>query len=256
MISRTLTGNFVLSEYAIDRCCRILLPLVPAVLFTGLLNIFSFGEPVAPTVLLGNTTGLNGLLVPTLNHNAPLWSLTYEIWFYLLGGVVGYIISRADRRVSVGAVMALLACAAVFSILSARLLLYWVIAAIMCRCLDSKHKGWLGILGVALALFGVDLQPVCHPEQILRQRRGYSAGSRSIADLLWHLPRFARRLQQHNERMVDHGAKTRRIFGRVLLHALPVSLTRHWQCSICFYRGRTRSPGQPFPTSSSDVGAV
>jgi len=47
IISRSLTGNFVLSEYAIDRCCRILLPLVPAVLFPALLNIFVFGEPVA-----------------------------------------------------------------------------------------------------------------------------------------------------------------------------------------------------------------
>jgi peptidoglycan/LPS O-acetylase OafA/YrhL len=76
IISRARMGNFVLWEYAIDRCCRILLPLVPAVLFTGFLNIFVFGEPAVPTVLLGNTTGLNGLLVPTLNHNAPLWSLT------------------------------------------------------------------------------------------------------------------------------------------------------------------------------------
>ncbi len=155
IISRTLTGYFALSEYVIDRCCRILLPLVPAVLFTELLNIFVFGDPVVPTVLLGNMTGLNGLLLPTLNHNAPLWSLTYEIWFYVLGGLVGYIMSRAGRRISVGALAGFLLCAAVFSILSARLLLYWVIAAIVSLCLDTRHKGWLGISGFALALCGI-----------------------------------------------------------------------------------------------------
>ena len=155
IISRTLTGKFSLSEYAIDRCCRIFLPLVPAVLFTGLLNIFGFGEPLAPTVLLGNMTGLERAVGTYAKPQRPLWSLTYEIWFYALGGVVGYMMSRASRRVSVGALVGLLVCAAVFSNLSARLLLYWVIAAIMCLCLDTSHKGWLGISGLALALFGV-----------------------------------------------------------------------------------------------------
>jgi peptidoglycan/LPS O-acetylase OafA/YrhL len=167
IISRTLTGNFALSEYSIDRCCRILLPLVPAVLFTELLNIFAFGEPVAPTVLLGNLAGLNGVLVPNLAHNAPLWSLAYEIWFYALGGIVGHMISRAGRRVSVSALAALLACAAVFSILSARLLLYWVIAAMMCLCLETRHKGRLGVTGFAVALFGV----VC--SQLAAQSRSF-----------------------------------------------------------------------------------
>ena len=102
IVSRLRTGTFVLRTYAIDRLTRILLPLVPACLFTAAIDAFILDRPDHIGVLLGNMAGLNGILVPLLLTDSPLWTLPFEIWFYITGGALGYIIASANAGDNTG----------------------------------------------------------------------------------------------------------------------------------------------------------
>lgn len=96
-------------------------------------------------------TGLNGVLAPTLGRNGPLWSLAYEIWFYIVGGALAYI---AVNRTSIVAICTLAISTAIFSILSASFLLYWGFGALMILFIDAKHKSWLFFAGIAFVVIG------------------------------------------------------------------------------------------------------
>jgi peptidoglycan/LPS O-acetylase OafA/YrhL len=154
LISRVMRGTFRLEDYIIDRCSRILMPLVPACIFTASIDVFIFREPLHISALFGSMVGLNGVLLPGLKHNAPLWTLAYEIWFYVLGGAVGYIFSRTTTRRVPFIYIIVALCAAVFSILSARYLLYWMIGALSTLHTDTKFKKTFFLFGFVLAVTG------------------------------------------------------------------------------------------------------
>ncbi len=90
VIRRLREGRFDLGTYCIDRTTRIFLPLVPACIISVLLGWLVFHTPVDSAQLLFNVVGLNGVLADTLHMNAPLWTLSYEIWFYVVAGAIGY----------------------------------------------------------------------------------------------------------------------------------------------------------------------
>lgn len=92
------------ADYLIDRLSRLLVVIVPALLLGGLLDwagaaIFDgavyFGRldahsevgdiyhSLTLTALAGNLLFLQDLAVPVFGSNAPLWSLSYEFWYYL-----------------------------------------------------------------------------------------------------------------------------------------------------------------------------
>ena len=145
------SGAFDVKSYAIDRSTRILTPLIPACVLTAMLNFVIFNQNPNILQLISNMVGLNEVLIPTLEHNAPLWSLSYEIWFYILGGVLGYI---SYKNISVVSFFALVCCLAVFSILEARLLLYWGMGAVTTLFLSSRHQTPLAAVGLLLAMLG------------------------------------------------------------------------------------------------------
>jgi peptidoglycan/LPS O-acetylase OafA/YrhL len=117
-------GCFDLQRYAIDRCVRIFLPLFPACILTAGVSIY-LGTPFTGWQLIGNAIGLNGVLVDTMPNNPPLWSLAYEIWFYITGGTVGWLM--ASRRPV--ALLSVILSVSVFSTLNASYLLLWIIGA-------------------------------------------------------------------------------------------------------------------------------
>jgi peptidoglycan/LPS O-acetylase OafA/YrhL len=47
--------------------------------------------------LLGNAIFVQGILVPTFGTNAPLWSLSYEFWYYVLFGLLATAALRTTR---------------------------------------------------------------------------------------------------------------------------------------------------------------
>jgi peptidoglycan/LPS O-acetylase OafA/YrhL len=88
-----ISGRFQLDRYIIDRASRIMVPLVPAVLLTVLVGIY-LGKPLSTIQVLGNLASLQGVLVNRLNHNPPLWSLSPEVWLYVLGAAGALFIRR------------------------------------------------------------------------------------------------------------------------------------------------------------------
>jgi peptidoglycan/LPS O-acetylase OafA/YrhL len=126
IIRRAKSSTFSLRDYGIDRCSRILLPLIPACLLTALIGRSVLGHGIDLPVLVANMVGLNGVLAPTLDANLPLWSLSYEIWFYIAGGACAVVMRRP-----LGAIVTLAACSVVFTIHAASMLLCWTFGALM-----------------------------------------------------------------------------------------------------------------------------
>ena len=153
IIRKLQENRFDIRTYVIDRTTRILLPLIPACILTALLTVFVFDRPVRPWMLLANMTGLNEVAAPTLPYNIPLWSLAYEIWFYVLGGAAAYFLVRR----SVGALLALGVGTVIFSVLDASFLIYWVFGAVAVMLTDSKRKAELFLAGFVVVVLGAGM---------------------------------------------------------------------------------------------------
>jgi peptidoglycan/LPS O-acetylase OafA/YrhL len=120
-ITKSIHGSIQNSKwsfggYAIDRLSRLWTVLIPALLITFAFDAagvqFVSDSPAyrgelpglpdinptdksTPLILFGNALFLQEILVPTFGSNGPLWSLSYEFWYYaifplLLFGVVNY----------------------------------------------------------------------------------------------------------------------------------------------------------------------
>ncbi len=145
-------GRFDVRAYALDRATRIFLPLLPAVLLTVGINWFVFGAQPDGAQAFLNIVGLNGVLASTLQNNAPLWSLAFEIWFYVLGGAVGYLLTKNQRSLAV--LLALTLSVLVFCSLSATYLLFWGVGALSVLLLDHERRRSFALVGLMLAVFG------------------------------------------------------------------------------------------------------
>lgn len=103
-LTRCFNGNFDWRSFLHARASRILPPFVACLLLTITLwnlapFLFASGSHSFLTPI-GNRTDfsldglwqtaifLNGFPAPTLSANGPLWSLTYEVWYYVIAGLV------------------------------------------------------------------------------------------------------------------------------------------------------------------------
>jgi len=124
-------GSFSWGRYASARLTRLWLVLVPALLLTLILDglgalLFPSADVYAspgsyesipadpaysPLTILGNLAFVQGLHIPVLGTNSPLWSLAYEAWYYLLFPVLlaAFWPGGSARRRLVGGLLALLA---------------------------------------------------------------------------------------------------------------------------------------------------
>ncbi len=86
-LQRAVEGRFNVSAYWLDRVTRIYVPLVPALGLTALATLLQRRE-VSGMELAGNLFGLQGVFstIGVFGGNAPLWSLAFEMWFYVLWG--------------------------------------------------------------------------------------------------------------------------------------------------------------------------
>ena len=92
IVSRVKAGRFDWTIYTVDRLSRIFLPLIPAVFISAAIGAVFLGHSPGTPEMLANAFGLNGVLTQTMIENWPLWSLAYEIWFYVIGGSLAYIL--------------------------------------------------------------------------------------------------------------------------------------------------------------------
>ena len=128
VIRKTREGRFDLPQFALDRATRIWVPLLPALLFSAAVAT-ACGLTATCAEFAGNMLGLQGVAVANFAHNEPLWSLSYEIWFYVGAGALAAIFSRR-ASVRLAAIMALFATAYIFTKLSPWFLVCWTIGAL------------------------------------------------------------------------------------------------------------------------------
>jgi Predicted acyltransferases len=122
-LERIANDSFIPTDFAIDRITRIWIPLVPALLLSGLLT----RETNDISTWIGNLLGLQGTLVSPLGENGPLWSLAYEIWFYVLTYAIG---KQAGRKhIDLLALLLIGVTALIFTRLEVQYLACWLIGA-------------------------------------------------------------------------------------------------------------------------------
>lgn len=103
-VMRRIDSPAFWTNYLIDRLARLWVVLIPVLLLGGLLDLVgaalwqlplynaqtgahSVGGPVIDhlnlTLFAAGTVFLSAIVVDPLGSNAPLWSLSYEFWYYL-----------------------------------------------------------------------------------------------------------------------------------------------------------------------------
>lgn len=109
---RALRGRFDAGSYGIDRFTRIYVTLLPALVLTvvadqvgmRMLDWTGYYDGTNPlmaerfvpaiqakqgaSIFLGNLFMIQPVYVPVLGSNFPLWSLSYEVWFYFWFGLL------------------------------------------------------------------------------------------------------------------------------------------------------------------------
>lgn len=151
-MERIRTNSFKAKDYAIDRFARIMLPLISALLFylpiclwfNGSINVISW---------IGCLFGLQGVI--TGIPFGPLWSLSYEMWFYvMMFGIAVLCVSKNKKNIAL-AVTVLLLSMMVFTKLDVYYLWIWFIGAIayFVKTDDLKHPKLIVL--ICLAVMGV-----------------------------------------------------------------------------------------------------
>lgn len=182
-IERIRQRRFDANAYAIDRIARIWVPLIPALVLSVLVR--HTDETVWSW--LGNILGLQNVLVPVLGGNAPLWSLAYEIWFYVLVYAVGRMVMQ--RSVDPWSLVLLAAGVGVFSVLSVHYMLCWLIGAWF-YVRPHRLPAWLsmgvglGMMGLAVAglqwssagAMGIEVRAVAFVRPVLEVMLAWGAG--------------------------------------------------------------------------------
>lgn len=161
VIERCGNRNFDTASYTIDRFVRIMLPLVSALLLSAVIDGIR-GVEVVPGRLLGNLLSLQGIWC--INQVEVLWSLSYEVWFYILAGCAGFLImqKKGSNKATLGYILLGVALL-VFTRLDTQYLIIWVLGAIAYSSTPSVPKRWrlwvYGILGlIALGMLQLNFQ--------------------------------------------------------------------------------------------------
>jgi len=152
VISRCLSGTFNLRLFVIDRFSRIWVPLVPSLFLTLGVALYC-GLPHSSIDLLGNLFALQGVCFKNFGHNEPLWSLSYEVWFYVLIGAIGVILSR-ELQGRVVAVFVILISCIVFTRLSPDFLYCWLLGAFCFFLISERKRPGLVVISIIIAVFG------------------------------------------------------------------------------------------------------
>ena len=124
MLERLRLGSFDEKSY-VDRATRIMVPLVPVLCATALVQVL-IGNSIDWISFLGNLFSLQRVLVSSFGDNLPLWSLAYEVWFYILA--LGFAFVFTGRRPLIGTIIFILVFL-VFTRLDAIYLFSWCIGA-------------------------------------------------------------------------------------------------------------------------------
>jgi peptidoglycan/LPS O-acetylase OafA/YrhL len=178
-ITRYRKRGFDLENYTIHRTSRIYTVLIPALLMGGLLDWvgvaflnnsglytaaakysaaslnFSIASNLNVSTLLANLAMFEGVAAERLGSNAPLWSLVYEWWYYVMFAAAITIITSANAVLRIISGICFLALA----FLLPHALIFWgamwlvgVVTALYAETKMWSVPAWLGLLVFGLAL--------------------------------------------------------------------------------------------------------
>ena len=167
LLNRLNTDNAI-SNYAIDRVTRLWIVLIPTFgvmllfgLATGALDpselSFVPDNAYSVTAFIGNLLGLQNILVPEFGGNFPLWSLSNEIWYYVLFPLLVMLFRTPSM---LHRFLILVVVAAIVHSLNSAILLYfsiWLLGAAFSRVRIEcgpflRWALFLGVTGAAVAI--------------------------------------------------------------------------------------------------------
>ena len=170
VIERVSNGTFDWKSYSIDRFSRIYTPLVPALLFALFIELFFKSHPSLGEYL-GNLLSLQDIFVAPVHTIGSIWSLSYEVWFYILAGSLAVTFLNR-RRPSIIAIVLLLASLSIFGQLSASFLFCWVLGAFVYLFPQTRLSRSEIITGIFLFVLGsvlIQLSSSSHSLRVLNQ---------------------------------------------------------------------------------------
>jgi peptidoglycan/LPS O-acetylase OafA/YrhL len=163
-------GAFNVGSYAVDRFNRIFPPLAfsivllvalttlaPLLFPSGTLDFIKSSEFLARngfysdvSGVLGSLIFLNGFLTENISSNAPLWSLSYEVWYYFVIALVLRV--RGGKGLLLGAVFMI-----VVTALNKTFMLYGVVWFLGAGIALLHNKGLISFFAfkLVLLLFGM-----------------------------------------------------------------------------------------------------
>lgn len=191
-ITRRYSSGFSLSAYASDRANRIVPPLLVSLaiciilwaiapfFFASKSTDFLYAGPfmartgfdVEIISVIGSVAFLNGFLVKNIGANAPLWSLPFEVWYYLAAGIIAYCRGRKGLFIAAIFLVALGSLNKFFLLYS----LVWFAGSGICIAHNNSYKllklsaiSSLIFLPIGLAIgsyYLYTLTKIEHPSQI------------------------------------------------------------------------------------------
>lgn len=136
-LERFHNSSFKPRDYAIDRTVRIMLPLVSSLILALIVN-WIIGKELNISILIGNLFSLQGITCPV--YFDTLWSLSYEVWFYIIMCCIGYCLVYSNRPKAFFGLTVLSICFLVFTKLSACYLFVWLIGAMGFFLIGGKSR--------------------------------------------------------------------------------------------------------------------
>ena len=154
-IRKALRGEFFAGRYFIDRFARIYVPFVPALALTIGLLIW-FGIPFSWAEAGLNLASLQGAFAQPFSGNTALWSLSYEVWFYIACGAGLGVLQPGFLGRRLAFVILLALSGIVFAKLMLAYVAAWLIGA-AASFLTSPPSWLLWISGLLIAGAGIVL---------------------------------------------------------------------------------------------------
>ncbi|MGE3298517.1 MAG: acyltransferase family protein [Porticoccaceae bacterium] len=155
-------GRFSLRSYFSARVARLYTVLIPALVLTALFDHLrgAWTEPTNGWIaFVANLAFLQGIQGEPYGSNAPLWSLAYEWWFYVLFGLGAAVAIRLSKLTRIAAGLMLAGCIMVLWLKNLPVLLMFPIwlcgVAIRGLPVPRRPGGWLlatSLLALTLAL--------------------------------------------------------------------------------------------------------
>jgi peptidoglycan/LPS O-acetylase OafA/YrhL len=195
-------GRWSWRTYFLDRGVRLYMVLLPALVAGGVWDALclhrlgpieldhgrSVAEALTLRAFLGNALFLQGIAVPVFGSNGPLWSLSYEAWYYLAFAFLAEAAARgtARGRRLLGIAAAALILAGVGGVIASYFVVWLLGTAVAAAPSLSRRAAAAlaaaGALAVAVVLAKIGLRGPWNGYQPVRAA-GRARGGRLLHDL-------------------------------------------------------------------------